>query len=786
MKKVIWYVLHNSPEIDAYMNEFQSERPESDMQQEFPRWFESKIGNLYTANDPRCTPDLFALACGPSSTATSVNSCVVNGVKFVVHSRDVKCTTQNSGICSPGEKERKMYYGQLEGILEFSYTQFKVVYDLCCRKTAAQSTLCTVPFSRTKNLTYLQSSMMHLEAYMRVYEVCFVFSLNHSSLAYCLCNILISSKKQSLLFMQHLLISSKKQSDYENQNMNNDNQNAYVETDYDEFYQMEKRVIGVGLSILKSLTKYFVFVVSLRKGNPRGLLVSEGFCDWQHVNIQLKEHETSVEHIRNMLEWNDLCSTLKSNHTIDKVAQELLEKETYRWKHVLVRIIAAVKYFGKKTLSFRGSNEKLGEKNNGNFLGIVDMMAEFDPYIKEHVERIKNEDMRAHYLGPGIQNELITLLARAIKTPIINKIKQANHKEQMSLIIRYVDVSSSSIIIEESFLGFLNNDTTGQGLFDVLQSELKLLDLDINDVRGQGYDNGSNMKGKHQGVQRKLLDLNSSAFYTPCGSDSLNLALCDMAKTCPKAKNFFGTIQKIYTIFANSTKRWAILKANVKGLTAKSLSATRWESRVESVKAIRFQLSDIREALLQVSESDNDCLIQSTSESLAENELGKYEFLVAIVIWYDILSVVNVVSKQLQSKNMRNGFSKALENAKEVAIEMNIDPVFVRKREIIRKRHFDENQNDASSSAPQSLEESFKTKFSYVLLIKQLFHLIVAERSFSKLKLIKTYLRSTMSQERLNGLAMISIEQDMLSTTDYKDLIEEFASKNTRRMALFT
>ncbi|PWA50854.1 hypothetical protein CTI12_AA468310 [Artemisia annua] len=114
MKKVIWYVLHNSPEIDAYMNEFQSERPESDMQQEFPRWFESKIGNLYTANDPRCTPDLFALACGPSSTATSVNSCVVNGVKFVVHSRDVKRTTQNSGICSPGEKPGEMYYGQLE------------------------------------------------------------------------------------------------------------------------------------------------------------------------------------------------------------------------------------------------------------------------------------------------------------------------------------------------------------------------------------------------------------------------------------------------------------------------------------------------------------------------------------------------------------------------------------------------------------------------------------------------------------------------------------------------
>ncbi|PWA85354.1 hypothetical protein CTI12_AA150510 [Artemisia annua] len=83
--------------------------------------------NFLDANDPRCTPDLFALACGPLSTATSINSCVVNGVKFVVHSRDVKRTTQNSRICSPGEKPGEMYYGQLEDILEFSYTQFKVV-----------------------------------------------------------------------------------------------------------------------------------------------------------------------------------------------------------------------------------------------------------------------------------------------------------------------------------------------------------------------------------------------------------------------------------------------------------------------------------------------------------------------------------------------------------------------------------------------------------------------------------------------------------------------------------
>lgn len=57
-----------------------------------------------------------------------------------------------------------------------------------------------------------------------------------------------------------------------------------------------------------------------------------------------------------------------------------------------------------------------------------------------------------------------------------------------------------------------------------------------------------------------------------------------------------------------------------------------------------------------------------------------------------------------------------------------------------------------------------------------------AERSFSKLKLIKSYLCSTMSQERLSGLATLSIEKDMVEKLDYTNLISTFASKSARRV----
>ena len=51
---------------------------------------------------------------------------------------------------------------------------------------------------------------------------------------------------------------------------------------------------------------------------------------------------------------------------------------------------------------------------------------------------------------------------------------------------------------------------------------------------------------------------------------------------------------------------------------------------------------------------------------------------------------------------------------------------------------------------------------AYKILLTIPVTVVSAERSFSKLKLIKSYIRSTMSQERLKGLIILSIEKHML------------------------
>ena len=53
-----------------------------------------------------------------------------------------------------------------------------------------------------------------------------------------------------------------------------------------------------------------------------------------------------------------------------------------------------------------------------------------------------------------------------------------------------------------------------------------------------------------------------------------------------------------------------------------------------------------------------------------------------------------------------------------------------------------------------------------------------AERSFSKLKIIKSYLRSFMAQERLDGLTLISIENNEITQTIKDEVINHFACVN--------
>ncbi|KAL5169782.1 Zinc finger MYM-type protein 5 [Glycine soja] len=362
-------------------------------------------------------------------------------------------------------------------------------------------------------------------------------------------------------------------------------------------------------------------------------LVSEGSKDWRNLSAKLKSNEITNEHIINMNAWIDLEMRLVKNKTIDKHVQKQINRDREHWRNVLLRITVAVKTLCKNNLAF------------------------------QHIRQIKDDEIHNHYLEHNIQNELINLLADEIKIKIIKKIKDAKYYAIILDCTPYI--SHQRVNVCGYFINSNTNDTIGKYLFDAIVDELKIVGLDINDLRGQGYDNGSNMKGKHYGVQKRFLDINPRSFYTFYGCHSLNLVFCDMANSCPKATSFFGVLQCVYTLFSSFTKRWKILQNHIHSLTLKSLSQTSWESRIESVKAVRFQTLQIRDALF---------------------ELKLYR---------------------------ENGFENALISTKEIVFGMNIEPKFHEKRISHKKKQFDENVED---EIVKSLQESFRVDcFLYIV-----------------------------------------------------------------------
>jgi hypothetical protein len=84
-------------------------------------------------------------------------------------------------------------------------------------------------------------------------------------------------------------------------------------------------------------------------------------------------------------------------------------------------------------------------------------------------------------------------------------------------------------------------------------TKLKADELDVQNVRGQGYDNGANMSGKYRGVQAVILNKNNLAKFIPCAAHCLNLSGVHAASANVKVQFFFDVIQKIYTYFVKST-----------------------------------------------------------------------------------------------------------------------------------------------------------------------------------------------------------------------------------------
>ncbi|KAE9521910.1 hypothetical protein AGLY_017717 [Aphis glycines] len=84
-------------------------------------------------------------------------------------------------------------------------------------------------------------------------------------------------------------------------------------------------------------------------------------------------------------------------------------------------------------------------------------------------------------------------------------------------------------------------------------------------------------------------------------------------------------------------------------------------------------------------------------------------------------------------------------------------------------------------------EDNLKVTFPNIeIALRMYLVLMVAnssgERSFSKMKLIKNRLRTTMTQDRLTNLTILSIESDILRSLDFGHTIKQFSINKSRKV----
>ena len=97
-------------------------------------------------------------------------------------------------------------------------------------------------------------------------------------------------------------------------------------------------------------------------------------------------------------------------------------------------------------------------------------------------------------------------------------------------------------------------DTKATSLKVALDGMFGNLGLSMSNLRGQGYDGASNMRGEFRGLQRLILEENPYAHYIHCFAHQLQLVVVAVAKCCSSVRDFFSTQAWLLTLLMHLVK----------------------------------------------------------------------------------------------------------------------------------------------------------------------------------------------------------------------------------------
>ena len=238
-----------------------------------------------------------------------------------------------------------------------------------------------------------------------------------------------------------------------------------------------------------------------------------GFSDWKHGNRYISEHENSSSHREALMTLSMMKS---SNQRIDQQVLVQFNKQRQYWNDVLKRVVASVQFLAERGLALRGDNEHFGSPHNGNFMGILELISKFDPFLSGHIAKYGDKGSGSvSYLSKTTCDEFIQLMAEEVRSVIRHEMQQAKYYsvivdstpdvskiDQLTFVTRYVLQNGEVVERFAHFQPIHSHD--GASLEKSVLDLLKDMKVKIGDCRGQAYDNASNMSGIYSGLQSRI------------------------------------------------------------------------------------------------------------------------------------------------------------------------------------------------------------------------------------------------------------------------------------------
>ncbi|XP_039002229.1 zinc finger MYM-type protein 1-like [Hibiscus syriacus] len=286
-----------------------------------------------------------------------------------------------------------------------------------------------------------------------------------------------------------------------------------------------------------------------------------GFRGWNRP-VRFRKHVGGINSAHNQaFQKFENLKNFKSSLKVSLDQQTEQAKSDYRIR--LTTSLHCLRFLLHQGLTFRGHDECGESSNKGNFLELLNWIAEKNDDVGNVV--LKNAPKNNHMIAHLIQKELINYCAKETTKAIVEDLgkdyfgilvdesSDVSQKEQMALCVRYVDKKG---MIKERFLGIVHvGDTTSLSLKEDIFSLLDEHSLRFSRIRGQGYDGASNMKGELNGLKTLIMRETQFAYYIHCFAHQLQLTLVVISRKNKDCGWLFDTLGDLLNVVGSSCKR---------------------------------------------------------------------------------------------------------------------------------------------------------------------------------------------------------------------------------------